>query len=133
MKSSKEPQPATKPTFVIQSHPGMEFGWIIPAGYIGYEGDACVSECLPKTAEARPLTETLRSWSEGMEVQNGYVEDSWFERHRPTAPPFDWTKWELVGVALAVRLSALAGPSWIIKYERAFYGPNPHICLWSSE
>ena len=125
--------PADKPTFVIQSHPGMEFGWIIDAGYTGYSGDACLSECLPDTSEARAFETTLAAWSAAMEVQNGFVEDSWFERDRPTPPAFDWDKWELVGVALAIRLSALAGPNWIIKYERAFYGPKPHICLWRSE
>lgn len=133
MQTNTEIAPAIKPTFVIQSHPGMEFGWFMPAGFSGYEGDACVSECLPDTDEARSFKETLTAWSEAMEVQNGFVEDSWFERHRPTPPPFDWTKWELLGVALAVRLSAFAGPSWIVKYHRAFYGPNPHICLWTSE
>ncbi len=133
MKPKTETIPASKPTFVIQSHPGMEFGWVISAGFSGYEGDACVSECLPDTEEARDFEVTLRAWSAAMEVQNEFVEDSWFERHRPTPPPFDWTKWELLGVALAVRLSALAGPNWIVKYERAFYGPRPHICLWSSE
>jgi len=126
-------EPALKPTFIIQSHPGMQFGWIINKGFSAYEGGACLSECLPDTDEARSFEATLSAWSAAMEIQNGYVEDSWFERHRPTPPPFDWIKWELLGVALAYRLSVLAGPSWIVRYERAFYGPNPHICLWVSE
>ena len=133
MKPIQKAIPAKKPTFVIQSHPGMEFGWIIDAGTTGYSGDACLSECLPDTSEARAFEMTLTAWSVAMEVQNGFVEDSWFERDRPTPPPFDWDKWEFLGVALAVRLSALTGPSWIVKYERAFYGPNPHLCLWRSE
>jgi len=62
-----------------------------------------------------------------MEVQNEHVEDFYFERHRPLPPAFEWTRWELLGVALAVRLSVLAGPNWIIKYQRALHGLNPHI------
>ena len=133
MEPHSDPEAALKPTFVIQSHPGLKFGWIIKAGYTGYEGGACLSDCLPETDETRKFDQTLSAWSAAMSAQSEFVEDSWFERHRPTPPPFDWTRWELLGVALAVRLSVLAGPSWIIKYERAFYGPKPHICLWTSE
>ena len=133
MQTLDEHFPANKPTFVIQSHPGMDYGWIIEAGYTGYEGGADLTECLPDTPASRDFIETFDAWYDGMEIQNGFVEESWFERNHPTPPPFDWTKWELVGVALAVRLSDLAGPSWIVKYERAFYGPKPHISLWSSE
>ena len=122
-----------KPIFIIQSHTGMKYGWYSEYEGCGYEGDACVSECLPDTEEARDFLVTLDAWSAVMEVQNNHVEDSYFERHHPPPPAFDWTRWELLGVALAVRLSALAGPNWIIKYERAAYGPNPHICLWRSE
>ena len=133
MKSNQKAIPAKKPTFVVQSHPEIEDGWIIEAGFTGYEGGASVSECLQDTEDARAFKETLRAWYRRMEVQSGHVEDSWFEKDRPPLPHFDWNKWELLGVALAVRLSALAGPSWIVGYERAFYGPNPHLCLWRSE
>ena len=133
MKTSDTITNAPKPIFIVQSHPGMDYVWSIETDATANKDDADLTECLPDTPEAKDFIATFNAWHEGMEVQNGFVEDSYFERDRPTPPPFDWDKWELVGVALAVRLSALAGPDCIIRYERALYGPKPHICLWSSE
>jgi len=51
--------PIPKPISILQSYTGMKYGWYSEYEGRGHEGDACVSECLPDTEEARDFRVTL--------------------------------------------------------------------------